>query len=327
MLTVRQQIAIKVEAAAGTAETLAAADVILHNEDATWDPVSDTNVVARNAMSKSLGSRGSVVGARAARIRFSQNLRGTTSAPADSSSEADFTRCFEACGLVATYSGTTPNEQASFKPSSTTISDETSGAYHTIGLYKDGKQYLIHGAQGNVRFVLNNGQPVRAEYEFLGVFNTPTDVALLSPTLPSVVEPPFLGASMSILSYTSPIFESLTIDLGNELRMRPFPNDTAGFHTAQIVRRNVTGTIDVEEALAATKNWYGEWIAGTTGSLDTGVFPSGGANYNQFQFTLPKIKYTGVAQGDREGLMTAPVTFEALLNSDAGDDEIEVIQT
>lgn len=325
ILSKRQQIAIKQEATAGTAETLAAANVVLHTGVAEYEP--DVAVTPREAMTASLSPRGSVMGSRAAKIRFKMFLRGTATAPVASSNEPDFSVPMKGCGVGITVSGGSPNEQSSFKPLTSSVVDETSGAYCTVALYEDGKRYLIHGAVGNCVLTCTVGQPVLAEFEFTGVYNVPTDTALVVPTYPTTIEPAFLGASLSVLGYTTAKINALTLNFGNEIAMRPNPNAAAGFFSAQIVGRKPTGTFDPEEVLAATKNWFNEWLAGTLGSITTGVFPSGGTNYNQLQITIPNAGYTKVGLADRDGIATAPIEFEARANSDAGEDEFEIVQT
>lgn len=326
MLRAKQQIAIKQEANAGTAETLAAANVVLHHQIAEYEP--DVQITPREAMSASLSQRGSVPGSRAAKIRFRMHLRGTTGAPVAGSNEPDFAVPLKGCGANITVSGVNPNEQSSFKPSSSTITDETTGAYCTVALYEDGKRYMIHGAQGNCVLTFAVGAPVLAEFEFTGVYNAPTDTALLVPSYPATIEPAFLGASMSLIgSFATAKLGTVKLDFGNTISMRPNPNGTTGWHTAQIVSRKPVGTLDPEEVLAATNNFWLQWLAGTTGALTTGVFPSGGTNYNQFQLNVPKAQYTKVGLGDRDGVSNAPLEFECVANSDAGDDEWELIQT
>lgn len=327
MLSARQQIAIKQEAVAGTAETLAAANVVMHTGLAEFEP--DVQMTAREAMSASLSKRGQVVGAKAGKIRWKQYLRGTTGAPADPANLADFTVPFRGCGVQGTVSGTTPNEQASYKPSTALITDITTGAPCTVALYEDGKRYLLTGAVGNCTLTFAMGSPTLADFEFTGVFSgVPTDTALLVPTYPAIVEPPFLAAALSILGFTSAHIKQLTLDFGNKIILVPDPNSlVGGYAYAQIVDRAPVGSFDAEEVLAATKNYWNEWLAGTTGSITTGVFPSNGTNYNQFQLNVPKAAYVKVGLADRDGMANAPVDYECRANSDAGEDEWELIQT
>jgi hypothetical protein len=325
LLRKRSQIAIKQEAVAGTAEALALADVVLHTDIPEWDP--DVTMVPRAAMSASLSPRGSVVGSKAAKISWKQFLRGTALAPVTATNEPDFSVPFKGCGAQAVVSGAPTDEQTSFTPNTTLVVDPTSGCYCTVALYEDGKIYKIHGAVGNCTLTFTVGSPVLAEFEFTGVYNAPVDGALLAPSYPTVIEPAFLDAALTVHAYATAKLRALTLNFGNEIAMRPDPNDTSGFFTAQIVGRNPTGTIDVEEVLVSGKDWFANWIAGTAGVITTGVFPAAGTNYNQLQLTIPKAQYTKVGHGDRDGIATAPIDFECNATLDAGEDEWELVQT
>jgi hypothetical protein len=324
ILAERTQVAIKQEATAGTVETLAAANVILTTELPTWS--AEPEIKERSALSASFASRGHVIGSRMAKISFKMFLRGTTGAPVDPTNLPDFTVPFRGCGLTAVVSGTGPNEITTFTPVSSFYSDETTGPYCTVAVYRDGKRYMIHGAVGTLKLTFNVGEPVLAEMEFTGIYNAPTDTALLVPSYPVVIEPPFLGATLSILGFTTAKIKSLTVDLGNRITMRPQPN-LNGFYTAQLTGRKVTGAFDPEEELAATKNWFTEWIGATPGAISTGTYPSNGSNYNQFSLSLPKVQYSKVGLEERDAIATAPTEYVALANSDAGDDEISFVQT
>lgn len=325
LLASRCQVAIVQEAVAGTAGTPGNADVYLTTGAPTFELTPTTT--DRQAMTASLSPRGSVVGARMAKISFKQYLRGTATAPSGGN-PPDFTVPFKGCGLDVAYSGGSPNEIGTWKPSTTLVVDETTGAYCTVAVYRDGKEYKIHGAVGNLKLTFDVGVPVLAEYEFTGIANTPTDVALKSPTYSPVVEPPFQGAALSMIgSFTTAKIKTLTLDLGNQIVMRPYPNTTTGFFTAQIAGRRPVFTIDPEEELAATKNWWLDWLNGTTGAITTGVFPSNGSNYNQFNLTIPKAQYLKGGLSDRDGIGTMPLEGVCVANSDAGEDEFTFVQT
>jgi hypothetical protein len=324
ILSNRCQVAIKQEATAGTAETLAAGNVILTTDLPTWEP--DPVITPRQAMTRSLDSRGHTVGSRSAKIAFKQYLRGTATAPSGGN-QSDFAVPFLGCGMAVNYSGGSPNEIGTWTPSVTQDLDDTSGTYCTLACYIDGKEFKIHGAVGNLKLTFDVGKPILAEYEFTGCLNTPTDVALLSPTYSSVVEPPFLGASLTVLGYASAKLKTISIDFGRSITMRPSPNALTGYFTAQATARGIRVTLDPEEELAATKNWWNEWLAGTLGSLTTGVFPSNGTNYNQFNLTMPNLQYAKVGLGDRDGIRVANIEAIPRANSDAGEDSISLVQT
>jgi Phage tail tube protein len=324
ILADRCQVAIKQEATAGTPETLAAADVIISTDRPSWEPTAE--LTPRGFMSKTFSPRGSVVGARMAKISFKQYLAGTTGAPLGGN-PSPFTVPFKGCGMDVVYSGVNPNEIATWAPSMSQIVDTTTGAYCTVAIYRDGKQYKIHGAVGDLTLTFDRGVPTLAEYAFQGQYNTPTDVGLLTPTYSTVVEPPFLGATMSVLGYASALIKGITLKLNNKIAMRPSPATLSGYFSAQIVDRKPTFTIDPEEELAGTKDWWAAWVAGTTGSISTGIFPSNGSNYNQFSLTIPLAQATKITWADREGVGVAQIEGDCRANSDAGDDEFTLVQT
>ncbi len=325
LLRSRQQIAIKPEAVAGTAEALALADVVLHTGAAEFE--ADITMTERAAITAIPSSRGSVPGSRMAKIRWSQFLRGTTAAPADPANLPDFYNPFKGCGVLGVVSGVNPNEQTLFTPNTALWVDATSGCYCTVALYQDGKIYKIHGAVGNCVLTFTVGQPVLAEFEFTGIYNAPSDGALLVPVYPTVIEPAFLDASLSIIGYATAKITSLKFDFGNVINMRAYPNTTTGYFTAQITDRKPGGSFDVEEELAATKNWWAEWVAGTMGAITTGTFPSGGTNYNQLSLSIAKAQYTKVGLADKEGIAGAPIDFIALGTLATVDDDWTLLQT
>jgi hypothetical protein len=320
LLADRCQVALKIETVVGTAEALAAANVIMTTERPTWDP--DVTITDRMVLSASPSNRGHVVGTKAARITFKMFQRGTTGAPTDPANLPDYIQPLRACGLDYAVSGGGPNEI-------TTVTPASLGTLRTatVALYRDGKQYMIHGACGNVRKVYTVGAPVAYEFDFLGIYNTPTDVALLVPTYPTVIEPPFVSAALTIVGFATPKIRAISFDLGNRVALRPYPNTSTGFLSAVITGRDPSGTFDPEEELAGTKNWHSEFLAGTTGSLATGVFPSAGSNYNQISDTYPKIQYKKAGQADRDDQLTTPVDWRPLANTDAGNDELSWVQT
>lgn len=320
MLADRCQVAIKTEAVVGTAETLAAANVILPTERPTWD--GDVQVVDRNALTASPSLRGVVVGSRMAKISFKMFHRGTTGAPTDPANLPDFVIPLRSCGITCTVSGAGPNEVTTSVPASlgTLVTA-------TLAVYRDGKQYLVHGACGNVKKTYTVGSPVLYEFEFTGIYNTPTDVALLVPTYTAIVEPAFTSAALTVMGFATPKIKAMTFDMGNKIAMRPYPNTASGCLSAVITGRAPSLSIDVEEELAGTKDWHAAFIAGTTASIATGVFPSSGSNYNQISDTYPKVQIKKAGHADRDGVVTTPLDCIPLANSDAGNDEFSWLQT
>lgn len=319
LLSNRCQVAIKKEAVPGTAETLAAANVVMTTELPVWTP--DVSVKPRKVLSASLDERGVVPTTRAAKIDFKMALRGTTGAPVDPTNLSDYVVPFKGCGLDVVVSGGAGSEICTSTPGAGSPANQCS-----LAIYRDGKQYLVHGASGNLKITLVAATFVLLEFSFMGLYNTPTDVALLAPTYPTVVEPVFKDGALTILGFATPKAGTITLDLGNKIALRPSPNGPTGYFTAQITDREPVITIDPEEELAATKNWWNEFILGTTGSIDTGSFPSTGAQYNKFQITAPKCQYTKGSQSDRDGIAVTSLDVQPRANTDGGNDAFSITQ-
>ncbi len=318
LISEKNQIAIKVETTAGTPIALALADVVLTSELPTFTP--EIEFTERLAQSASLSRLGGVAGARMAKIGFKMFLRGTTLAPVAVTNIPDFDVPLQGCGIVGVVDQPGAGE-IEYQPSSTTITDETSGAYCSVGIHLDGKLYSISGAIGTVTMTFTRGAPVVLDFEFTGVYTDPVLATLLVPVYGGpAAPPPFLDASPTVLGFAAK-FNELVLNTGNTVVMRPDPGDVSGYHTAQITSRNATLTIDPEEEVPATQNWWTDLTGETVGVVTTGDFPSGGTTFNMFKLNCPKAQLSSVGLGDRDGVAITPLEFALQRDNDAGDNE------
>lgn len=326
LLTGRIQVAMKAEAVGGTAETLesgtglvANAEMVLASE-ASWDP--DVDQVERAAAGQSFDTAGSVAGARRAKMTFKANLRGRSTA-FSSSNRPDVNLPLQACGCTVTNSGGGGAEIVTVTPNS----PSASATFYTVGIYNDGILFRLAGSLGNFKLNFKSGELVTAEFEMWGAYVAPSDVAMRTTSLSgsAPAPPPFLGASTSVLGLTTPRFDTMSFDLGNTLIYRGDPNAASGVLTALITGRKTNGGLDPEGVLVGTKNYWSEFLADTTGSLTTGTFPGTGTQYNKINLSMPKAKYRKVGLGDRNGLRTFPIEYEAQRNTDAGDDSWSLV--
>ena len=311
MLTKRRVLAAKVETTEGTAETLTASEGGI----LAIEPKVDVDIAMheRNPSKASIGRFASLPGSRRASISFKVEVKGAGIAYSATDLPA-LNVYLMACGFSKTVDTTPGSETVTYAPASTGVSSIT------IGCYEDGVIKSIKGARGNVKITMKQGEPVTMEFEFVGVWNGLTDGAMIAPTYESTIPPIFRSATFTVDSYAA-VMSAINIDAGNEMHLRESINTVEGFLSNVITGRKMIGDMDPEMVLVATRDWYGKWLAGTTGALNIGSI--GATQYNQFTITGPKLLPTKINDDDAEGQAIAGHSFELAENS--GDDEISIL--
>lgn len=312
MLTRRRVVAAKVESTEGTAEALTDSEGGI----LAIDPKVDVgiNMHERNPAKASIGKLASLPGSRRASITFRAEVKGAGAAYSASVLPA-LDAYIMACKFARTLDTTAGAESVTYAPASSGDSSIT------IGCYEDGVIKSIKGARGDsCKIVSKAGEPVIMEFTFTGVWNGLTDGSMLSPTYESTVPPVFLSAGFTVDSYAA-VMSAINIDIANETRLRESINTAEGFLSNVITGRKITGDMDPEMVTVATRDWYGKWLAGTTGALNIGYV--GSTQYNKFKITGPALLPTKVNDDDAEGQVVAGHSFE--LAEDSGDDEISIL--
>jgi hypothetical protein len=306
LLTQKYQIAVEIEADEGTAETLAAADVILAFEP-KFTPGIDMH--KRSPGRANLSAYPSLPGNRQGRISFGCELTGTASA----GDALHFTDALQACGVLETLAVDT---SATYTPASDSIPSVT------VGMFRDGKRKRIWGARGNCRLVIEVGKPAMLMFDFQGADWDEADASMLSGTsLASVVPPVCHEIAFSIDSYSA-IIGRCEIDFGNRLALRPDANSASGNLSCIISGREATVRFDPEDVLAATEDFFGAWRAGSELELTATLGSSTG---NTHEITCPAVQYHDVQETEREGASVLEITGQ--LNGDSGDDEWQIHTT
>lgn len=312
ILSNRQVVAAKIEVTEGTAETLAAADANVQIlEPAKWEP--NISMFERKLLDVSYSNFKQIPGTRLATISFKVENKGSGTA----GTAPALGKLFKACGLGETVVAST---SVTYAPVSALASVPTL----TVAIYQDGVRKQIRGARGNVKYSAKNGEPGMFEFTFLGVYDAVTDQTLLTPSgVETTVPVALLSALFSVASFSA-FISQISFDMGNTLAPRPDINQASGYISTLLTGRKPTGGFDPELELVATHDWYGRWLAGTTGAL---TWKHAGSAGNICTFSVPVCQYTKVSDGDREGVALAPVEFLAVRNSTGGNDEISIAYT
>lgn len=304
MLTKLAQVAAKLEAAEGVAETLAAADVILAS-NFNFNP--DVQIVDRNPLKDNLSPTPGRPGLRMAQLSFDVLLVG---ASAGKGVAPHYSAALRACGVGETIVALT---SVTYNP------DSTPGPSATLEYRVDGKIYKMWGARGTVQMKFDDGVPVVMSFTFTAADWSETDGALFAGvTYETALPPVFMNAGLTLGGYSA-VLSAMNLDLGAAVTLRKDANASSGYKSARITDRKPTLTLDPENVTVATNDFMGQWKAGTTLALASSIGSGAG---QVIAVSAPAAQYQSVSMADRDGM--SGFDINALLCGSAGDDEWQI---
>ena len=305
LLTRRVQVAAKLETDKGIAEALTATEGTL----LAYDPVFnfDPTQFKRNPYRKTLSRMNSVPGQQLCELTLQCEVMGPPFA--NKGTACIFGTLLQACGFDETLDSGVDNVYLPLSTGHKTI---------TLAVYEDGIMKKFCGAMGNVRIICKVGEPLMAEFTFQGKYSTHSDTAMLSPTYPASKPLIFQNATVTIFN-DSLLMQNLEINMQNTVIMRDKPQDSTGFDYAIITERNPVMTFDPEAELVATHDFLGKLISTTEAAVSIVITAT---DNTELTISLPKARYTGVPNADRDGMRTYSATCE--LNMSSGDDEVSI---
>jgi hypothetical protein len=318
MRTRRRVLAAKFEATEGTAETVGASDGGILVIDPKIDV--DIKMTERPLARPTLGTYAAVAGARSARLTFKTELKGTgTTYTVNSTTKPAISKYLEACSYLATY-GSGAIAAWAYTPTSGTGASLYVPSL-TMALWEDGVKKQLRGCRGNVRFSGNVGEPIYAEFDFQGVWDSSNlaDESNPSPTFETQTPPVLLSANASAYNYAN-VFASFTLDSGNTLALRDSMNSVDGYLSAIVTQRKLSGTIGMEMTTLATKDWFGAWKNSTNIPIIIGNVSGGSGNV--IKFLMPKARIKKLTDTDRNGIAALDMQFD--LEETATDDEVTI---
>ena len=305
----RQKIlAFLAETATGTAIALTNASAGYIN---AFDPKLSYDIKAteRRGQGPALSMLNPIAGARSGKCTFSSELFGSGT-PATA---PPWGILFLACGMqlnAATYAPQTGGQETL-----------TMGLYQGQSTTARLKQLI--GCVGDLKLKGVTGDPVKLDWNFLGVHSAPTTAAVLVPTYPTIIPPRFAGATITIggTSYRIPDIE---ISFGNKLALRKDAGaaNGTGYHAAYIVDRKITVKISPEALPLTSEDWYAAQVAGATFALSLTIGATAG---NEFTIAAPVMQLLNPpVDKDEEDMLHDELDFLCVRNSAAGDDEISI---
>ena len=284
LITRQKVVAVKAEGTPGTAESLASANGVMNCYNSAFTP--DLPVYDRPSQGTYDAPLNSIQTSRAGNISFDFDVIGSSSAAPYWFSNVLVQCGFSVSSLTATAVG----------------SSNTSTS--TVAIYQDGIRKQIAGAMGNLSIPFTVGEPIMANVDFNGKYSATSDQALLAPTY-LTTDPPRVASATITLDGSALNFKSGTINIENDVVLRPDDTDDTGFIAAAITQQRITIEIDPEATLVATRDDYGDLLANNVGDFSLTV----GSGGNQIVTTVPNCQKIDVQDGDRDGVMTHPLTL------------------
>jgi hypothetical protein len=306
LLKRKRVLAASIETTPGTAMSLTGSDAAFNCYDIGIQ--TETELESREGQA-AFGMRASVPGGYRGKVTFKHDASwdGTATEP----SWAD--TFLPACGWVKSGQVFTPRTEA----------PGTNVKTLTIGVYIDGMRKLLRGCAGTFKLNCPTGNSAFFEFEFTGVWSSPTDTPIIAPTYPSAQS---LRFASSITTWNSVALgvENITLDSGNTVILREDPSDVSGFLAGLITNRVIRITGNPESKLVATQDRYGKLLDMSEHSL---TWSLDGPTNSVMTITAPKAQIQSVQEADRENLVVDEIEWQANRNGSNVDEECSITFT
>lgn len=299
----RSLLLCKTESVHGTDPTPTASDNAILTQDLEIKPIFDA--IERNVSIGSISRKPSLGAMRHVEVTFKNELIGSGAA----GTAPRIGSLFKAAAFAETVSA---GSSVIYTPNSSPI------ASCTLYIYKDGIRHIVTGALGSVKGVFEAGKQAFLEWSFKGIYNTPTDTALPTPTFESQVDsPPIVrSANFTWNSINTLVVKMFDFDMQNTVAIRPSINAEFAMAGMHITDRKPIFSMDPEAEALATIDWYAD-ILTTPRTMSMQIGEDAG---NICTITSSKCNVVSVEYGDREGTLIQNIKGE--LTSISGDDEI-----
>lgn len=237
--------------------------VLIRNANLATEGLRLTN---RAAIRGSIGQLQGVFGGTLARLEFECEVKGSGAA----GTAPEIGALLEACGMDETIVAST---SVTYQPVSTGHESVT------IYYYEGGrKRHILRGCRGNVRFVLEAGGILLAQFSFVGHHDEPTDQTQPVPTYNAQVPRAALSMAISLNGVTAIVARSWQFDLNNVIAMPPSVAAADGYGDIIITGRDVKGEVVIESELDSVLDLDALLSGGTRFAFASGTLGSVAGN-------------------------------------------------
>lgn len=217
-----------------------------------------------------------------------------------------------ACGLSQTVSA---GVDVQYKPISAAFESAT------IYFYQDGTLHKVSGCRGNVEIALDLNQVPVYRLTFTGLYATPTDVALPSPTVSAYQRPVVVNransTALTLHGFATARLKSLSINLNNEVVHRNLVGQTTD--EILITNRAPAGSIEIEATTVAAKDWWTAIQSVTLAALSVTHGPA----LNRVQLDAPNVQLTNPRFSEEDSIVHLGMDLQFMPGA-TGNDELTI---
>jgi len=302
----RKLILAKIEAKAGTAENLAAADAVLASNVELTPLAGDT--VSREIEYPYYGNSAQIPVNSHQQLAFRVELAGSgakDTAPA-------WGKLLQGCGFKEAV---TKTKQTDYTP--LTGKEKTL----TLSLNIDGQLHTLAGALGTVTMEIASNQIPALNFTFTGLWTAPSSTAAVANPDYSGFKAPVVGSNAGTPTFTffgegKLALSALSYDHANDVVHRELIGASTG---VVIVGRAPTGSVTIDAPAYDTLNLPKTAKDGTTGALS---IVHGSADGAVVEVSAPKVQVSSVSYAEDNGVMQAQVDMAFI--PDKGNDKIKI---
>jgi hypothetical protein len=249
----KRTVLVKAESTYGTDSTPAGSDAVqVRNLEIT--PV-ESEVLSRDLVRPYLGNSPQLIANTRVVVTFEVEYAGSGTA----GTAPRYGSLLKACGFSETVVSST---SVTYAPVSSSFSSVT------IYFSMDGVRHKVTGARGTFSLNLTANQIPVINFTMTGQYVAPTDTADPTPTYTNQAAPQIFNdtntTAFTLYASSAIPLQTCTLDVGNEVVYRELVNSDK---EVSIVNRAGNGSLTIEMVSLATKDFFANAVAGTTGAF------------------------------------------------------------
>jgi len=307
----KRTVLVKAESTYGTDSSPAGSDAVLfRNLEIT--PV-ESEVLSRDLIRPYLGNSPQLIANTRVVVTFECEYAGSGTV----GTAPRYGSLLKACGFSETVSAGT---SVTYAPVSSSFSSVT--IYYST----DGVRHKVTGARGTFTLNLTANQIPVISFTMTGQYVAPTDTADPTPAYTNQSAPQIFNdtntTAFTVYASSAIPLQSCQLDVGNEVVYRELVNSDKEI---LIVNRAGAGTLAIEMVSLATKDFFSNAVAGTTGAFNI-VHGTAGGNIITLATVAGGMSLGNPSYAEDQGVVMLNLPY-TLVPTSSGNDEFTLVYT